>query len=81
MSCIDNVVRFDSDPGRLASAVPEVYALTNLSDHDLALDARAQGRPDFEVLKAIYEWVFVPLSVWPVDRLKPSRSEAARLAW
>jgi len=33
MSCIDNVVRFDSDPGRLASAVPEVYALTNLSDH------------------------------------------------
>ena len=35
--------------------------------HDLAVDARAQGHPDFGVLKAIYEWVFVPLSVWPVD--------------
>jgi hypothetical protein len=33
MSSIDNVVRFDSDPARLATAVPEVYALTNLSEH------------------------------------------------
>jgi hypothetical protein len=33
MSSIDNVVRFESDPGRLATAVPEIYALTNLSEH------------------------------------------------
>lgn len=30
---VDNFVRFESDPGRLATAVPEIYALTNLSDH------------------------------------------------
>src|SRR5262249_43616077 len=30
---VDNFVRFESDPGRLAIAVPEIYALTNLSDH------------------------------------------------
>jgi len=29
----DNVLRFESDPDRLATAVPEIYALTNLSDH------------------------------------------------
>lgn len=33
MSSIDNAIRFESDTGRLATAVPEIYALTNLSDH------------------------------------------------
>jgi hypothetical protein len=33
ISGIDNALRFESDPGRLATAVPEIYALTNLSDH------------------------------------------------
>jgi hypothetical protein len=30
---VDNFVRFESDPGRLATAVPEIYALPELSDH------------------------------------------------
>ncbi|HWH71897.1 MAG TPA: DUF362 domain-containing protein [Candidatus Sulfotelmatobacter sp.] len=30
---VDNVVRFDSDPERLATAIPEIYALPALSDH------------------------------------------------
>jgi len=30
---VDNVMRFESDPDRLASAVPEIYALAPLSDH------------------------------------------------
>jgi hypothetical protein len=30
---VDNFVRFESDPNRLAISVPEIYALTNLSDH------------------------------------------------
>jgi hypothetical protein len=30
---VDNVLRFESDPDRLATAVPEIYGLTNLSDH------------------------------------------------
>src|SRR5204862_8142469 len=30
---VDNFVRFESDPGRLATAVPEIYALPALSDH------------------------------------------------
>ena len=30
---VDNFVRFESDASRLAIAVPEIYALTNLSDH------------------------------------------------
>ena len=30
---IDNSVRFESDAGRLATAVPEIYALPALSDH------------------------------------------------
>jgi hypothetical protein len=30
---VDNVVRFESDPDRLANAVPEIYALPALSDH------------------------------------------------
>jgi hypothetical protein len=29
---VDNIARFESDPERLAVAVPEIYALTNLSD-------------------------------------------------
>jgi hypothetical protein len=30
---VDNFARFESDPGRLAMAVPEIYALAPLSDH------------------------------------------------
>jgi hypothetical protein len=30
---VDNSVRFESDPARLATAVPEIYALPALSDH------------------------------------------------
>ena len=30
---VDNIVRFESDADRLATAIPEIYALTNLSDH------------------------------------------------
>jgi hypothetical protein len=30
---VDNVARFEVDPGRLATAVPEIYALPALSDH------------------------------------------------
>ena len=30
---VDNIARFESDADRLATAVPEIYALTNLSDH------------------------------------------------
>jgi hypothetical protein len=30
---VDNVARFETDPGRLATAVPEIYALPALSDH------------------------------------------------
>jgi Domain of unknown function (DUF362) len=33
MSSVDNVGRFESDADRLAVAVPEIYAMTNLSDH------------------------------------------------
>ena len=30
---VENFARFESDPGRLATAVPEIYALRELSDH------------------------------------------------
>lgn len=30
---VDNFARFEADPGRLAVAVPEIYALPELSDH------------------------------------------------
>jgi uncharacterized Fe-S center protein len=30
---VDNFVRFEVDADRLATAIPEIYALTNLSDH------------------------------------------------
>ncbi len=30
---VDNFARFETDPGRLATAVPEIYALPALSDH------------------------------------------------
>lgn len=33
MGSVDNVGRFESEPERLAAAVPEIYAMTNLSDH------------------------------------------------
>jgi len=33
MDSVDNTVRFESDADHLAQAVPEIYALTNLSDH------------------------------------------------
>lgn len=33
MGSVDNTVRFESDADHLAQAVPEIYALTNLSDH------------------------------------------------
>ncbi len=33
MGSVDNVGRFESDADRLATAVPEIYAMTNLSDH------------------------------------------------
>ena len=33
MGSVDNVARFEADPGRLAQAVPEIYALPALSDH------------------------------------------------
>src|SRR6266542_4210947 len=26
-----------------------------------------EGHPDYPLLREIYRWVFVPLSVWPVD--------------
>ncbi len=33
MGSVDNTIRFDTQPERLATAVPEIYAMTNLSDH------------------------------------------------
>jgi uncharacterized protein (DUF362 family) len=33
MGSVDNTVRFETDADHLAQAVPEIYALTNLSDH------------------------------------------------
>jgi hypothetical protein len=33
MGSVDNTVRFESDPERMATAVPEIYALPSLSDH------------------------------------------------
>ena len=30
---VDNLVRFESEASRLATAIPEIYAMTNLSDH------------------------------------------------
>src|SRR6266567_843960 len=30
---VDNILRFETDADRLATAIPEIYALTNLSDH------------------------------------------------
>jgi hypothetical protein len=33
LGSVDNVARFENDPERLATAVPEIYAMTNLSDH------------------------------------------------
>jgi hypothetical protein len=30
---VDNTIRFEGDPGKLAQAVPEIYALPALSDH------------------------------------------------
>ena len=33
LGSVDNTARFESDPGRLATAVPEIYALPALSDH------------------------------------------------
>jgi hypothetical protein len=33
MGSVDNTARFEMDPGRLATAVPEIYALPALSDH------------------------------------------------
>jgi len=33
MGSVDNVGRFESEADRLATAVPEIYAMTNLSDH------------------------------------------------
>jgi hypothetical protein len=32
LGSVDNVGRFESEPERLATAVPEIYAMTNLSD-------------------------------------------------
>jgi len=33
MGSVDNVLRFEADPDRLASAVPEIFALEPISDH------------------------------------------------
>jgi uncharacterized protein (DUF362 family) len=33
MGSVDNTIRFESEADHLAQAVPEIYALTNLSDH------------------------------------------------
>jgi hypothetical protein len=33
LGSVDNVMRFEGEPGRLATAVPEIYALPALSDH------------------------------------------------
>jgi uncharacterized protein (DUF362 family) len=33
MGSVDNTIRFEKEAGNLAQAVPEIYALTNLSDH------------------------------------------------
>jgi hypothetical protein len=33
MGSVDNTIRFKFSPDRLATAVPEIYAMTNLSDH------------------------------------------------
>ena len=32
MSSVDNTLRFESDPERLATAVPEMYALPEVGD-------------------------------------------------
>lgn len=33
MGAVDNTLRFEESPERLARAVPEIYAMTNISDH------------------------------------------------
>jgi hypothetical protein len=33
LGSVDNTFRFEVDPARLATAVPEIYNLTNLNDH------------------------------------------------
>jgi hypothetical protein len=32
-----------------------------------SLDERAREHPDYELLEKVYGWVFVPLSLWPID--------------
>lgn len=48
MGSVDNTMRFETQPERMATAVPEIYAMTNLSDHVVlnitdALIAQYQG--------------------------------------
>src|SRR4051812_262836 len=31
------------------------------------LGKKARKGADFDLLKEVYEWVFVPMSIWPVD--------------
>ena len=51
LGSVDNTFRFEGDPGRLAVAVPEIYALASLSDHVVfnitdALIGQYEGGPD-----------------------------------
>jgi hypothetical protein len=32
-----------------------------------SLDGKAKEHPDYGLLKKVYAWVFVPLSLWPID--------------
>jgi hypothetical protein len=32
-----------------------------------SLDEKAREHPDYELVKKVYGWVFVPLSLWPID--------------
>src|SRR5436305_1422870 len=31
------------------------------------LKRRARAHPDYELIEKIYAWVFVPLTLWPID--------------
>ena len=84
LGSVDNTFRFEGDPGRLAIAVPEIYALPSLSDRVAfnitdALIGQYEGGPD-----GLLQYSEVPDQLWfsrdPValDTLAMKELERAR---
>src|SRR5437016_10339225 len=49
-------------------AIKRFHGLLNSPESRVQSPKSAGTRhPDFELLRRVYEWVFVPMSVWPVD--------------